>query len=676
MPPVRPSRGAGKSSLHPPAASILRALVWPLLIACVTFVAFLPALANRLLEWDDQFTLTSNPGIRGLTVDHIRWMFTHYLMGHYQPLALLSFALDYQIWGMEAFGFHLTNLILHTVNAVLFYVLALRLLEWARPGKTISQGRRCGAAVAALLFAVHPLRVESVAWATERRDMLSALFYLLAVLAYLAAHRRRVEGKPAGGWMVAVLTAATLSLLTKVMAITLAPVLLVLDLYPLRRWRPGERNALKGLGRLLKEKLPLIVLSLIMAWIATQAQDKEGAWLGVQSRGLLVRIEGALFSLSFYLWKTLWPLRLSPLYEMPQTTSQINQALVLGGLIILLSGPIVWMRRREWGPFLSAWACYLILLAPTLGVFQLWPQIAADRYTYLACMGWAICAGGSVARWLEAKRPAWQAASATLPVAAWLASLALLTSRQTQVWHDEQALWKQAVEVMPSAIPLYNYGGQLIKAGRPAEAELCMRRALEWKPGDPRILANVGIALLGQGRDDEAMECFRTSLSIEENSYALSGMAYVWGRQGKLADAEHSIRRAIQLKPDDVESHEFLADALRRQHKNAEAIREYRDLVSKFPERFESRRRLADLLVETGNPGQAVQLLQEAVTAESGDALQWEALAKAYRAAGDATHAVDAAQQAVKLAESNPDSAQWLQRCRETLTRIKEDHSK
>src|SRR5207249_5694880 len=209
-------------------------------------VCFLPALGSQFVLWDDDMNFTDNPSYRGLSASHLRWMFTTLYGGHYQPLSWLTLGLDYTLWGMNPTGYHLTSLLLHAVNAVLFYYIVLALLRRAVAAVSASAG---AAAVGALFFAIHPLRVESVAWASERRDVLAALFYLATVLAYL----RMAEEEPSGRahrWYLVSLACFVLSLLSKAWGITLPVVLLALDVFPLRR------------APRLREKAPYAALAL------------------------------------------------------------------------------------------------------------------------------------------------------------------------------------------------------------------------------------------------------------------------------------------------------------------------------------------------------------------------------------------------------------------------------
>src|SRR5437899_11918006 len=275
----------------------------PVLIALVTFVPFLPTLDNQFVNWDDDDNLVDNPHYRGLGWTHLRWMWTTSHIGHYAPLTWMTFGLDYLLWGMNPVGYHLTNLLLHAANAAVFYLVACRILGLALPGPAQrgNVGLAASAAFAALLFAIHPLRVESVAWATERRDVLSGLFYLLTLLVYLRAGEQGERGR-SGYWASVGLFVC--ALLSKSMAVSLPVVLLLLDVYPLRRlggasgwW--GEPAPRSYLG-----KIPLVSRALAASAIALMAQLSNRAMVSVAQLSAQDRLAVSAYGLSFYLWKT------------------------------------------------------------------------------------------------------------------------------------------------------------------------------------------------------------------------------------------------------------------------------------------------------------------------------------------------------------------------------------
>jgi protein O-mannosyl-transferase len=436
----------------------------PAAVVAITLLAFLPVLGNGFIpNWDDQLNFLDNPHYRGLGPAQLRWMFTTFHAGHYIPLTWLSLGLDYLLWGLSPGGYHFSSLLLHAGTALAFYFVSLRLLRLALPPATSATALRWGAALAALLFAVHPLRVESVAWVTERRDVLSGLFYVLAVLCYLKAVDH-AAARPRASWYGLALACFTAGLLSKSIVVTLPVTLLVLDVYPLRRlggpagWRAP---------RPWLEKLPFFALSALATIVAFSALLPLGNTPSLQRMPLFLRLLVSVYGLLFYLRKTLVPLDLSPLYPMSLQITWLQFGVVIGG------AGLAWFCRRRWPAVTVAALVYVITVAPVVGIFQNGPQAVADRYTYLSCLGWAVLIGGAVARW-------WPSRKILLPVAAvWLTALAFLTWQQTGLWRDSITLWSQAAVVTPDMRAAhFNLAQAYAKDGRIAEAIGAYREAI------------------------------------------------------------------------------------------------------------------------------------------------------------------------------------------------------
>ncbi|MGH7872246.1 MAG: hypothetical protein ACREQO_08510, partial [Candidatus Binatia bacterium] len=355
-------------------------------------MSFLPALRNDFVNWDDYETILNNVHFRGFGRSQLRWMFTTFHMGHFQPLSWFTFALDYSIWGTNPIGYHLTNLLFHTANAVLFFLLCRQLLSAAFQ---LSMGERNGqidlaAALAALLFSIHPLRVESVAWATERRDVLSGLFFLSMLYAYVHA-QGSTEKHSRKTWLVLSLIALFLSLTAKATAITAPAILLLLDVYPLRRFSGPWRSWLGTDGRrILWEKIPFALCAGFFAALAVFAQHEVGALRPVRQYFFSYRLGQAVYGTIFYLWKSIFPFNLSPLYELPYDFEIWVPIFILCGAAALIISVTLILLRRRWPAGVACWIYYLVLLAPVLGIAQSGPQFVADRYSYLACASWPV----------------------------------------------------------------------------------------------------------------------------------------------------------------------------------------------------------------------------------------------------------------------------------------------
>ncbi|MDO8629327.1 MAG: hypothetical protein Q7R41_02440, partial [Phycisphaerales bacterium] len=474
-PGVRPttSRRAGSGSPGTRAALLV--------ITVSVLAAFSGTLDNQFVDWDDEQLLITNDDYQGLHCSNLRWMFTTGFGGHYQPLTWLSYAIETRWWGVNAAGFHFVNLLLHLATAIAFFFVARRLLRTALAAdnglaeESVSWGSLC----AALLFAVHPLRVESVAWATERRDVLSGFWLMLSVWFYLRAVQsvpvsatdapappplERVDGTSpslakrglGGGYFPAIggsLLCYVLSLLSKATGMTLPVVLLLLDVYPFRRLRAARDSIETHVmpRRVISEKLLFAVPASAAVILAVWAQRQAGAMWSLEDHPPGLRIAQAFYGIVFYLWKSVWPANLVPLYEQRPEASPLDPQNIIAALFVVAFTIALWRLRRRVPALLTAWAAYIVLLSPMLGLAQSGPQLVADRYSYIACMPCAIIAGGFVAKcWGRSSSAiSWHrpAIAAVLFIAT--ASLIVLTRGQTAVWKDSYTLWTTTLERRP-----------------------------------------------------------------------------------------------------------------------------------------------------------------------------------------------------------------------------------
>jgi len=529
----------------------------PALVGLVTLLLFLPALGNGFVNWDDEVNLVSNPHYRGLGWTQLRWMFGNTLGGHYIPVTWLSFGLDYVLWGMRPAGYHATSVALHAANAILFYFVARRLLSFAAGADARSV--TLGAVAAALLFSLHPLRVESVAWATERRDVLMGFWAFLSVLAYLRAVERGRVGALHRGWQWTATALFGLALLSKSVIVGLPIVLVLLDVYPLGRLAAMPGSASRALGRLALEKAPFVALAVAVAAVTLTVGAGHRLMTSFETLGLLQRAAVSGYALAFYLWKTAAPWPLSPLYTlvlpvMPWTSTYVVPAAIV---VLVTLGAVLGYRR--WPAGLTAWASYVVLLAPVVGVLHNGAQIAADRYTYLACAPWAILGGAGVAWCRRAARSGRLSPLVgkfvTGAAAAIIIVFAGLTIRQIAVWHDSVSLWSHAVSVeTQSDIPVFYLGWALADAGRFDDArahfEAAIRRVPDHLP-DLKAQLDVHLGNVEQraGRPVAAERYFRDALAQDPtHAVALIRLGTVLLQQGRAAEAETSWTRALEIE--------------------------------------------------------------------------------------------------------------------------------
>ena len=456
------------------------------LVAAAAALPFIPALSGGFVNWDDTASLVARDEWRGLGLSQLRWAFTTGLLGHFQPLPWLSFSLDHALWGLEPFGYHLTAVLLHALNAALLYFTCLELFEAAGGPKG---GRaRLGAALAALLWAAHPLRVESVAWITERRDVMSGSFLLAATWAWLR-HARGVPG--AYVWSVAAFACAMLS---KVTSAAWPFSILALELVLLKR-------------RALAEKLPYFAIVGLVLPLAVRAQGKT--LVGLERAGMIDRAYQALFSVGFYLWKTALPWGLGPFYD-PAYAAE-RPAVAAGGALAL--GGTAWalLRRPPARAFAGAALAYLLLLFPMSGVVKSAWQATADRYSYAPLMGLCALAGA----W-AAGRPAAARGLAAL-VLVWGA----LAWRQCGSWRDTLTLWRRAETLTPgspyvaTALSIVENarGVELVNADQPAAAAEHFKRAIARKATD-ELWVNLAVAQRELGLKKEGDASLREALRL------------------------------------------------------------------------------------------------------------------------------------------------------------------
>ena len=649
------------SSRPKEAARALRFPAWliPLTVALATLGAFYPALLNDFVNWDDDRILYDNPYYRGLGWVQVKWMFSTVLMGHYQPLTWLSFALDYQLWGMAPFGYHLTSLLLHTANAVLFYWLSRHLLGKAVGTLEEKENWRLdlSAGLSALLFAIHPLRVESVAWATERRDVLSGLFYFLTLYCYLLAvedshstsHRR---------WLGPAICAYLLSLLSKATAITLPVVLLVLDVYPLKRLAGSPSTWFKRESRaVLYEKLPFLILAVGFAIAALLAQEVTGALKPLEQFGVFSRVLQAGFAYIFYLWKTLWPDSLAPIYELPIETGWWFWVFVLSSCATVGLTLALYFLKRRWPMVLACWVYYLVVLAPVTGVAQSGPQLVADRYSYLACLGWPLLLAGGFFRWGSGREAHWNGQRQFVAAAVLLVvvSLGILTWRQTTVWRTPISLWQHGTEAEPlSSIAHYNLGRAFERENNPTLAMESYRRAIAVNDGYSKAHFNLARLLALKGLDAEAMAHYRRVIEIRpDHADAHNDLGFLLMMKGEDAAALAEFRTAIEVAPDHHQALYNLAELLAKQGDLTGATANYEQAARFNPNEAAIQVRLAIVLARQGQLERATSHFRRAVELRPADADVQILLARSLAAQGKHEEAERHYQDALRLARAS-----------------------
>ncbi|MEX2224723.1 MAG: tetratricopeptide repeat protein [Candidatus Rokuibacteriota bacterium] len=615
----------------------------PLLVGVLAFVAFLPALDAGFVDWDDDRNFLWNEGYRGLGLRELQWMFTATWMGHYIPLTWLSFGVNYALGGMEPWGYHLGNLLIHAANTALLFFVARRLLAGAAispvphenaPDEEGGAAIPLGAAAAALLWALHPLRVESVAWVTERRDVLCGFFYLLAVLAYLRGATR--ERTLSGRWLAASLVAFAAALGSKAIAMTLPVTLLVLDVYPLRRLRLGW-------PALVREKLGHFALAVVGAAVASWAVTRGAGWTSYEAYGLEARLALTGYSFGFYPWKLIWPAGLSPLYELPAHVRLLDAQFLWPSVAVVAVTAVLLLGRRRLPGTLAAWLQSIIVLAPVSGIAHAGHQLAHDRYSYLSGLGFAVLAGAGVT-WLGRQRARgrvsrWVFATAMTTVVLALAGLGAGSSAHSRIWHDSESLWRSAVTADPTcALCRQKLGNVLLAAGLHREAEAEITRAIALRPERPTAHNSLAALFVDQGRLGEAEAEFREAIRLTPHyAEATANLGALYARQRRYAEAIAVLRRAVVLSPHQSSPRTNLAlaldnagIALAREGNPAEAVALFREATELLPTEATFWRNLGQALMEDGKVAEAAPPLERAVALRPKGAAERFWLARAY----------------------------------------------
>lgn len=509
--------------------------------AIATLLVYIPALANGFVSLDDWDYVTQNPFIRRIDLDFFRSVFTEAHDDNWHPLTMISHGVDYALWGLDPFWYHLENVIFHSANTLLAGLLGARLVK----SYLDNRGRETGplnlffvALVTALLFGLHPVHVESVAWISERKDVLFMFFFLLSLLSYISY----TEAKGAKAiYYPASLFFFALSVMSKPMAVTLPLILIIIDHCPLERGVAPIRS--------LIEKTPFFALSALSGILTIWAQSAGGAVTTLEAIPFPVRLLVALRGYAFYLYKLILPTGLVPLYPYPENVS-VSSIEYLGSIAlisIITAVSIATFRRYRF--FSAAWAFYLITLLPVIGLMQVGSQPAADRYMYLPSFAPFILIGilaGYLASRRSGKKGAYLVGAATLLLAA---LLSIATVRQISIWKDPVTMWKHVIKVYPeSYLARYNLAGVYKAYGDFDMAILYFTEALSLKPGFSEALNNRGAAYIMTGDNKRAAEDSEMAVKADpRNAEAHYNLGIALENLGMQDDAIASYRKAAEL---------------------------------------------------------------------------------------------------------------------------------
>ena len=680
------------------AASIWKNIGLCILLAALVWLVFGQTLRHQFVNFDDGTYVYKNPDvIRGITGQGLKQAFTHVVAANWHPVTMLSHMLDCQLFGVAPGGHHFTNVFLHATATILLF-----LVVWA-----MTQARWRSAFIAAV-FAVHPLHVESVAWIAERKDVLSAIFFMLTIGAYVQFVRR-----PSRVRYLMMSLCFVLGLMTKPMLVTLPFVLLLLDYWPLnrlsrsttepagaerrRRESPRgltNREASQSIGKLVLEKSPLFVLAAASSLVTIFSQYHTINRIKTVSLG--GRIANAFVSLMIYLGQTVWPHDLAAFYPHPEKSLPLWQA-GLSFALFAFAGFAAFALRKKAPYVLTGWFWYVGMLVPVIGIVQVGIQAHADRYMYLPQIGLSFIFAWTIAN-LVARLRRRELVSSALSIAV-LVPLTWCAWVQTSYWRDSESLWTHALAVAPdnqnarehlsnayldkgriddaiaqgrqaialqpeSANAQATLGAALARGGKGDEAISHLRTALEWNPKITRAHYNLANVLLQKGEVDEAIENYEAELKIQSTfAEGHNNLASALFRKGKLEEAQAHLRSALELNPSYAEARNNFAIALSQKGQMREAISQWEKALKIQPDNLEAEFNLAwvyatfpDASIRNGS--RALELAQRALQLSDGkNARIWRLAAAAYAEAGEFPLAIKAAENALALAQAAGDPA-------------------
>ncbi len=584
-----------------------RALWVSLGLIAANALVYAPVRHYEFVSFDDTQYVVENLHVTGgLSWSSVSWAFTTGYFANWHPLTWLSHMLDAQLYGLNAGPHHLTNLLFHIVNTVLLFGLLHRM--------TGALGR---SAFVAGLFAVHPLHVESVVWVAERKDVLSTLFWMLTMWAYVSYVRQ-----PRPGRYFLVLLWFALGLMSKPMLVTLPFVLLLLDFWPLDRLSLGAHSARSSLWaslrdqrlvwlQLAREKLPLMAVAVASSIVTFVVQRRGGAVSGLDEFPLSLRVGNALVSYIAYIGQMLWPTRLAAFYPYPRS---LPGGWIVGSGLILIGVSVVVIRAARRHPYLPVgWFWYVGTLLPVIGFIQVGGQSRADRYTYVPLIGLFIIVAWGIGEMLAR----WRYRSTVLPVCAGLLILACaITARgQVQYWANSKAYWEHAMEVTAeNYLAHYGLGDALLREGKRDEAIAQFTEALRLKPDYREAYLDLGIALADQGRFSEAIAQYTEALRLKPDyAEAHLNLGNALRDQGRAGEAVSYYTEALRLKPDYAEAHNNLGAALVAEGKTDEAMAQYTEALRLKPDYAEAHSNLGAALVEQGKVDEGIAEYTEAL---------------------------------------------------------------
>jgi Tfp pilus assembly protein PilF len=655
---------------HSPGAVVAVAV----LLAAVTVAAYWGVTSNDFIYFDDAEYIVENEHIRdGLSWDAVKWAFTATYAGNWHPLTWLSHAMDIELFGLEPAGHHIVNLALHTLSTLLLFGFLRH-----------TTGRLWASAMVAGLFALHPLHVESVAWAAERKDVLSTFFWMCTMWAWVFYAKRP------GLWKyIAVMALYGLGLMAKPMLVTLPVMLLLLDYWPLDRFE-FDYGWLRKVRTLAMEKAPLLAMAIGSALVTLVAQEE--AIVTINTMDMATRVTNIFVSYGRYIWQMVWPTGLALLYPRPNEPMYGAAAAATVFLLVVTAFAVVTVKRRKY--FIVGWLWYLLTLVPVIGIVHVGMQSHADRYTYIPLIGIFI-----VIVWWAAdiciRYPRIRPVFASLAVLV-LATLGIWTWRTTAYWKNDVSIFERTTATTKNNIMMMiNLGDALLWRGHLDQAQATLEKTIEISP-QPDAYVVLAIVQRRKGQIEESVRCYKEALALDPNLVlahlnvgillhdlqrfeeaeshlqraieldpkrleAHNALGLVLGATSRLDEGIAECRKAIELDPKQASPHRVLASLLAKQGRYEAAAEEYR-LSLAIESDYSAWANLGDAMLELGSFEEAERNLREAIKLKPAEAEAYLSLAKALEGLGRRAEAIEAANKALSLDPNYAEAAAYRRR--------------
>jgi len=568
------------------------------LLGLATLAIYWPVTSHDFVNYDDDIYVVENLHVQaGLSWDSVKWALLNPVNCNWHPVTVLSYMLDCQIFGLNPWGYHLTNVLLHAFNVALVFVW----LQWLT-------GATWRSAAVAALFGWHPVHVESVAWVAERKDVLSAGFGLLALIAYGRYARSQIGNrKPeiTSYWLAFLFLA--LGLMSKPMLVTWPFVMLLLDYWPLGRFSDFTISRCR---RLLVEKIPFFALAAAMSIVTLVVQKQGGAMTNTESLSIGIRSGNALVSYCRYLGKMFWPTDLTVLYPHPGHWPE-GKVLLAGGLLVGLTA-LFWRLRRHTF-LLMGWLWYVGTLVPVIGLVQVGNQSLADRYTYIPSLGVLLLVVWGAYE-LARNRRYLLVALSVMSLAAVILCLAI-TRQQLGYWRNSETLFRHTLAVTENnSLAHDNLGSYLIHKDRLDEAMSHVQEALRLTPDYANAHRNLGLIFDKKGQLDAAISQYREALRCDPNdALAHNNLGYTLYEKGQLAEAISQCQESLRLKPDAALTRMNLGNALFRNGQLEEAVSQYQEVLRLTPDDADAHRNIGLIFDQKNNPDAAINEFREAL---------------------------------------------------------------